>query len=331
MTTYTTNLYDRIIVSHAKVSSRLKVISGYASSTFLKRVIEEFPSLKIDLYIGMTHQGVSKKDHEMYCEWTRDNGQVKVYYQTTLIPNHMKILMFEVGALKRIFLGSANFSENGFLYQQEIMTEVETNLDALYIQQHANSIICIHPQVDKYVTFFEVDYVSQAFGEQEILERIEEIKLDEDEQNLQQYLQFKSTLEASTTNSFSKDFSIEVVLPKSGNPHWASNGVNAWRQNKQPHLLQTNKVKFNNYFPSEQMFDIYADDGVKLKAKVTGKFNSRQLSVENVNLYEYVCKRIGLNNGAPISYENLLAYGRTNMVFNRIDNKTYIMNFRVEN
>lgn len=325
MTTYTEQLYKHVIASHAEKSSHLKVISGYGSATFLNRVKNDFIHLNIELYLGMTHQGISEQDHALYTEWTKNSTLTQVYYQISPIPNHMKVLIFENESKKYTFVGSANFSENGFLYQRELMTEINNDVSYLIDEQRENSLLCTDSEVLNYVQLFKsqnaINMENQA---------VETLTNEEVQENKKVYISLNEQLKQTQIIKPYKNFSLEVVLPEKHSPHWHTNGINAWRENKQPHLLQTPKLMFDKIFPSEQMFEIYTDDGVKLIAKVAGRFNSRKLCTENVNLYKYVCNRIGLQNNAPISYENLVAYGRTNMSFKRVDATTYIMDFSSE-
>lgn len=329
MNTYTDKLYENIIVPFAKESSCLKIISGYASSTFLNKVKTEFPHLQIDLFLGMTYQGISRQDHNRYSTWSKEDDKIKVFYQIHPVPNHMKIVCFRSPIKKHTYIGSANFSENGFLYQREIMTEIHDDIEELFKIQHENSIICTEKDVETFINIYDATYDRLLIEEQQIFEEPEKLSLEDEQQNLQNYFYLDSEFRQNSLNK-KNEFSIEVVLPQAQNRHWDVNGINAWRQNETPHLIQTPKVMFDKYFPYERMFEIYTDDGIKLKAIVKGKFNSRKLYSENVNIYKYVCKRIGLKNNAPISHENLLAYGRTSMLFKRIDNKTYLMDFRIE-
>lgn len=162
MTTYTVDLYKQIIIPFAETSSRLQVISGYASAAFLKRVSQQFSHLQIDLYIGMTHQGVSQQDHELYCALTKQANGICVYYQITPVPNHMKILRFECENNTHTFVGSANFSENGFLYQREIMAKINDPLQYLFDEQHKNSLLCTDERIAAHISFFEGHYEARS-------------------------------------------------------------------------------------------------------------------------------------------------------------------------
>ena len=44
---------------------------------------------------------------------------------------------------------------------------------------------------------------------------------------------------------------------------------------------------------------------------------------------EYFRNRLGVGNGEPVTLENLIAYGRTDVTFYKIDDETYFMDFSV--
>lgn len=70
MTLIYENLYDNIIAKNADRYSHLRVITGYSSGNFVHRVLNDFPNLKIELYLGMAMQGISNRDHKAYREIT---------------------------------------------------------------------------------------------------------------------------------------------------------------------------------------------------------------------------------------------------------------------
>ena len=48
---YNNELYLNVLKENCKIYDKLSIISGYASASFLERIIEEFPDLKIELFI----------------------------------------------------------------------------------------------------------------------------------------------------------------------------------------------------------------------------------------------------------------------------------------
>lgn len=106
----------------------LRIISGYGSASFLKKVVNGFSHLTIELYLGMTFQDVWQKNHKAYCALMRKSN-IDIYYQVEGIQNHMKLVEFK--SPTKMFICSANFTEDGFIKQRELIAEVEEETDSL--------------------------------------------------------------------------------------------------------------------------------------------------------------------------------------------------------
>ena len=340
--TYFEHLYENLFVRIANDYTDLKVISGYASSSFLSRVVSDFPHLKIELFIGMTSQGVSKKNHVEYQSLVKKRKNISVFYQIDGIPNHMKILEFSKGESinKKIFIGSANFSENGFFNNKEVMSEINYLPKELFNDQLKISLLCIDENINNYVDIYENEEKEQdlynsnrdkdlIYIEKETSEPIKVTDLlrkRSSNENRKMMMHSWDSLKSKTDPQYYNSFEITVVLPKENNVRWASKGINAWVNNRVPVLEQTPKLLFAKVFPQDEEFKIYSDDGQILNAKLTGNFNG-QLEVLNLNLYDYVRKRIGLLEQRPISYDDLVEEGYTTMYFTRINRNEYKMGF----
>ncbi|OTO30526.1 phospholipase D family protein, partial [Enterococcus sp. 3C8_DIV0646] len=152
----TDKLYERIFINEYKQSTQLRVISGYASPEFLERVLREFCG-KISLYIGMSeHDGIAIKNHQRFVELcNRFGSRLKVYYQIEGPPSHMKLIEFTSLTTKSTYIGSANFSENGFFKQREVMTKVDSFNDSIFTYQELISRLCLDPDIDIFIPFYE--------------------------------------------------------------------------------------------------------------------------------------------------------------------------------
>ncbi|MFL0504198.1 phospholipase D family protein [Ureibacillus sp. 179-F W5.1 NHS] len=332
MNTYTENLYNNIFNKIANEYTNLRVISGYGSATFLKRVIEDFPHLSVELFLGMASEGVSINNHVAYQKFTKSEDKVNVYYQISKPLNHMKILEFSNSTAKTLLAGSANFTENGFLIQRELMSTITDNLDSLFEEQRANSLICIDPTVEQYISFYKEDtnkgYITEVTkldkGKQDVVIGMNNLQVTPE-----QVHHFKQKmLELSSRVDFSlyTTFEISVVLKSEHNPMWSCKGINAWTIGKEPVLEQTPRLSFDKVFPKNKEFTIFTDDNQTFRAKLTGNFNG-QLTILNCNLYDYICNRISLTQKRPISYDDLVAKNCTTMYFKRINEIEYCMSF----
>ena len=144
MTLIYENLYDNIIAKNADRYSHLRVITGYSSGNFVHRVLNDFPNLKIELYLGMAMQGISNRDHKAYREITNDEIG-KIYYVNQLPMVHQKIIEFyDSGNTQRIgYVGSANFSFSGFMTQRELMMPTKDPLNRPFEIIRPQSSLCL--------------------------------------------------------------------------------------------------------------------------------------------------------------------------------------------
>jgi len=342
MEIYIEDLYENIFGRVANDYTSLKVISGYASANFLSRVINDFPHLKIELFLGMTSQGVSEKNHLDFQSLMKKNGNISVFYQVEGIPNHMKILEFSKGIPinKKVFIGSANFSENGFFYNKEVMTEIDSLPEILFDDQVKISLSCLDEHINSYVEIYGNEARKQDLGDSIENEGFNQTENDtslqisvtdlrsklSNNQNRRVAINSWELLKNKRDPKYYHSFEITVVLPKENNARWANKGINGWVDYRVPVLEQTPKVLFIKVFPQDEEFTIYTDDNQILNAKLTGNFNG-QLEVLNLNLYDYIRSRIGLIEKRPISYDDLVTSGYTTMYFTRINQNEYKMSF----
>lgn len=333
----TENLYHNIIEKEAPDFNELKIISGYGSSEFLANITSKYPHLKISLFLGMTQTnlGISKKNHDEFKKITELNNNILVYYQINGVPTHMKIVEFCLGETKKSYVGSANFTENGFINNRELMTLITDSTKELFCEQMKVSLLCTDETIDEHIFFYsENEGTMESLIQEESSNYSDEIKNKklENPQGLrytESDIVFKFRNVRSTRNfSFFNIFEIEIVLNQINNPRWYDSGINSWVNGTTPSLLQTPKVFFDKIFPVGEIFEIIADDGQIYDAKLTGRFN-KNLELINGNFYEYVRKRIGLNEKRPISREDLEIYGKTKVCFERIDELKYLMSFNL--
>lgn len=328
MKVYVENLYHNIIEKNSDNFSRLRIISGYASSFFLSRILNDFPDLNIELFIGMSIFGVSKHDHLEFQNIVRKNEKVNVYYQVRGTPNHMKILEFSSSADKKVYIGSANFSENGFYNHKELMIEINLSLDALFEEQRADSLLCTDDNIEKLIPLYEHEILNSSKKELLDIVQLERNDISYSAKNAVSLNKRRDELRSRIDPDFYKEFELTIVLPNKY-AGWNRKGINSWVKGKIPVLEQTPRLLFNKVFPRNHEFIIYTDDNKVLKAKLSGQFES-QLMILNLNLYEYIRGRIGLKEKRPISYDDLKLRGFTKMYFTRINETEYAASFTKE-
>lgn len=316
------NLYENIIKAYFKENSRINILSGYGSGTFLQRVIEECPPLKIDLYLGMTHEGISKSSHDIFQNITRENEDINVHYQIEGSPNHMKIYsVFEDKALKKSFVGSANFTENGFVNNKEILLKSDIDFKEVFEAQSINSLICTDIDIEKYVNIYR-----------EPLTDYKEIEKP------QERITFASTGDESFNPGFRKlismrnkasvkyfkEFDIEVV--KSNDENWEFTGINTALYGGVPHITLGNTLYLKKVFPKGAEFTLVTEDDKEYKVRTSAKYRNALYFVD-INIYEYFRDKLGLEEKRPISSQDLKAIESNQMKFIRLDELRYYTEF----
>lgn len=326
------NLYENIFSKRAADYTHLRIISGYSSAEFLSRFIKDFPYLTIELFIGMTFQGISKLDHHEYNNLMQGSKNINIYYQVLGIQNHMKVFEFSNILNTKTFIGSANFSKNGFLVQKEILAEIENLPEEVFIEQKNNSLLCTESGIEKYVEFYDNENKTLNMPEQsEVFEEAKGTVALYDlahKKNKEAAKRRWELLKGKMDPRYYQSFEVTIILPPENNSRWADKGINSWVNEKPPVIEQTPRLSFSKVFPKEN-FTIYTDDNEVWNARLTGNFNGN-LEIQNRNLYDYISKRIGLMEKRPISHYDLSSAGYSTLYFTRVNYKIFVMSFHEE-
>lgn len=308
-----TNLYEAIIGTNSN-AEKMRVISGYASPVFLRRVKRDYPSMKIELFIGMSQKGINKKNHDEYIGICKDFNDIDVYYQVSGNYTHRKIVEFNYINRQKVYIGSANFTENGFIKQKELMVNIHYNVNDLFVLQKEMSVKCQDERVPDLIPLYNEDLNSNVESEEEVDNTQEDLKSHLINGSIQRHANYQDNT-----------FDIEIVFDSKFDPHWESNGINAWTDNKVPYLLQTPKQFFDTIFPRDSIFKIITNEFI-FEARLQGDFY-RELVILNGNIYEYVREKIGLIERRPITREDLLEYGNTKFRFTKVNDFLFEMIF----
>lgn len=331
MTVYSTDLYTNILLSNRNNLIKMRIISGYASAKFLSKVLEDFKGIRIELYIGMTQQGLSVNNHKVFKKLVNANDKVSVFYQYKGKANHMKIIELSYESCEtKVYLGSANFTENGYIMQNEIMAKVDLSIESLIDQQLMNSVSCLTAQIKEYITLYEDEEFSDSLGTNpSIITTVEEasrsseyIKSKDKEID---YFKNKNYY-INRSNYIDEELEIAVVLPESNNINWDIKGINSYLEGKKPTLDTNIKVKLEQFFP-EEVFNVTLPNGKVVKAKLSGEFN-RQIEFLDFNLYLYFSDLIGLSSQVPITFKMLEKKGISVAHFIKVNEKEYTMMLR---
>ena len=316
------NLYENIIKVDFKDCHTINILSGYASGVFLEKVITECPNLKIELYLGMTKEGLLTGNHKIFQDLTKNNPNINVYYQIKGPPNHMKIYsLFKNGKQIKSFVGSANFTENGFEHNKEIL--VESNLDFLDIfdVQKINSLICTHSDIEKYVSINNAVIEDPLLGEEEA-ETKEPFNTENNKYNLKNDKLI--SVKNKANYKYYKEFEIEVV--KSNDKNWEFTGINNGLYDGTPHITIGNTLYLKKVFPRDDDFLLITDEGKEYKVRVSAE-NRDALYFIDIDIYEYFRNKLNWEQKKPIRHEDLEEVGYNKMKFIRLDKFKYYIDF----
>ena len=112
-------------------------------------------------------------------------------------------------------------------------------------------------------------------------------------------------------------------------------GLNWGNRNKrnrnEAYIPLPSKMAKSGFFPlNGRHFTTKTDDGNTLILRVEQQNNKAITTpLHNSDLGEYFRRRLNLANGAFISKDHLLSYGRTDVTFYKIDDEEFYMDFSV--
>lgn len=327
MAVFSKKLYENILEIEAMNFSHLDVITGYSSGDFLKKVTTDFPLLNLKVFIGMSTQGISQEDHRIYQNLTLNSNSVKVYYQIEGVPTHIKLLKFSDEFAESTYIGSANFSSNGFGDQKEIMAKVHFDSQIFFVEQERNSLLCTSDEVANYIDFYKVDNRPQFTFEQEVnyeLSSLEKNIENPVEKNIALIKKWRNSLSYKQYNSVE----VEIVKEKEHDPRWSTSGINGIFGDGESYLRQGPGKSFSEVLPSKERFKIITDDGITIEAELFGAFSKKIRFIE-FDILNYIRNRIGVFENRPICKTDLDLYGRNTILFEKLDEGRYILNFEV--
>ena len=295
--------------------NELYILSGYATHNMLSWYIKNLPDdltnpIKISLLYGMAScDGVSKSVHKGFVELVKKDFSPKVsniecsyIYEGSAV--HSNVLIWaKDGDPIEAYTGSAYFTQKSFvgIHRQETMVRCNPK-EAMDFYQS-----CIDRSI--YVQHSEVEDCVKIYAKHPILDH-----------------------ETDLRNALEQEGVKLSLLSRNGEPGDHS-GLN-WgqRENRNPneaYIPLPAAISKKGYFPLEKKhFTALTDDGFSLILRVEQENNKAITTPErNSDLGEYFRRRLGLANGSKITKANLNKYGRTDVIFLRLDEETYYMDF----
>ena len=317
------DLFNEILIKPALAGAdRLFIVSGYASAamTFhhFVKLRKSGSSINIHLIVGMTAQdGLSLSNHRGFQKLVKEDfpENFECSYVTNPPPVHSKVYVWYQGNDPvQGFIGSANYSQKAFGDRQR---EVMSSCDAIEGYEYFDSlsgetIYCNHHEAESFVPIYNDKYFAR---------RHREAQQNEDLKILTPEIQGLEAVRVSLLDN-------KGNLPKRSGLNWGHRPEEG-REPNQAYIRLTASIYRSSYFPDiAQHFTVRTDDEKILictRAQERGK--AIHTPHNNSLIGEYFRSRLGVPFGHPVSTDDLLRYGRTDVEFYRVDEETYYMDF----
>ena len=283
----------------------LQIVSGFATAGMADRHMEHLAklekSVRIELIVGMPrNSGIEKAQHFAFRKLvqTRPYGMdFTCSYVTRGNPVHAKTYCwFRAGNPVKAFVGSANYSLTAFGRSQiEAMSDGNAqSVAAFYSDLRRNATDCLNEDIESVVALTETRQVSDKDGETVML----------------------SLLDSRTGKT-----------PTKSGINW---GQRDGRDRNQAYINIPSDIRKSGFFPERaEQFTVLTDDGdsfIMVRAQDGGK--GLQTTQSNALLGEYLRARMRIPSGHYVTRQHLVEYGRKDVTFTKIDEETYLLDFR---
>lgn len=305
----------------------LRVLSGYVSPIFVEHVMTTYTDLSLEITVGMvSHEGIPIWNHQAFLTLVeRFAGRLTVSYQVSRPGNHRKVYYWVenelLGLDSRVFLGSANFTRNGFGRQNEILVE-STHQNIGDIFADLNVLSCDNQTIDNQISFYSA------------VPRPIAINSPESPNELDTSTGILSTPTNNYTDFVDLSLLVNGLVPSTSGLNWghrqdgSRNGNEAYI--KVPSVIHTQNPGF--FPPFRVPFLLITDDGENLVCTMAqGKRIPKAIHTRESNklMGAYFRRRLGLDDEVFVVVENLIRYGRTDVRIYKIDDETFYLDFSV--
>lgn len=301
--------------------NELYIVSGYATPTMLSWYIKNLyhktqTPIRIHLLVGMVpFDGISVSVHEGFIQLVRGEqpqeiAKLECSYIYDAPAVHSNVFVWaKDGSPVLAFSGSANFVQSSFVgrHRQEVMNECDPQEAFEYYQSLiGRSIYVHHAEVEEYVVIHPTHAVLDL--ENALIEGFDLMAQD-----------------GYQTVTLS-------LITRTGEPGKRSGlnwGQRPGRNPNEAYISLPSKIARSGFFPLEKRhFTAITDDRHQLILRIEQQ-NDKAITTpaRNSDLGEYFRNRLGISNGAFVTRADLDNYGRTDVVFLRLDEETYYMDF----
>lgn len=320
----TTDIAEKIFFEPLRYNlNELYIISGYASPTMVSWYIKNLyhktqTPIKIFLLIGMVpFDGISVSAHEGFVQLIQNEKPQEIQklecsYIFDAPAVHSNLYIWAKDGVPQIaFTGTANFVQSSFVgcHRQEIMTKCSPEDAMKYYESLTDrSIYAQHAEIEEYVRIHPTHPV-----------------LDQENMLMEGFDLMKQENYETVTLS---------LVTRNGEPGMKSGlnwGQRVNRNHNEAYIPVPVKIAKSGFFPLEKRhFTVITDDRHQLILRIEQQ-NDKAITTpaRNSDLGEYFRNRLGLANGAFVTRADLERYGRTDVVFLKLDEETYYMDFSV--
>ena len=335
------NLFEFALMKplfRADAPDTIKILSGYATHAMAAKHLIEVTarrkSLVVDLIYGMAGtDGVSIINHlgfsslESHSEFAY-NGDFSCSYVKKPLSVHSKIYIWCKGRVPvQAFIGSANYSESGFNLPSRTETLAEcdpTSALDMFNRIKVKTIACKKANRDR-------DFAVKLRAQPNLSNSSDVVQIETDKTS-PFYNHEKIILSLLTSKGNAGNGSrLNWGVRPDGKPRTSvnANGSVSKRDPNQSYIGLPAKLQRSGFFPEiKHRFTVLTDDNQILtcvRAQANGK--GIETPQDNSEIGRYFRGRLGLANGAFISVSDLKKYGRTDVVFYKLDDENYIMDF----
>ena len=321
---YFENLYEEILMNPLLENdfNKLLIVSGYATAAmsfhYLNELREKSKDIKLHLIVGMTSKdGLTVSNHNGFKKLTSDefSNKFRCSYITGNPPVHSKVYIWCRDDKPILaFAGSANYTQTAFCLhsQRETMTSCNPDDGADYFKMLLKeTVFCEHPEAEEFITIYK-----DSLRRKEYQTGI----ADEAEYDVSDYLGLPSV----TVSLLDR----KGNLPQRSGLNWGQRPEEG-REPNQAYIRLTSDIYHTDFFPPVSVhFTLFTDDGKTLictRAQQNGK--AIHTPHNNSLIGEYFRNRLGIPNGKAVLSDHLIKYGKTNLIFYKIDDETYYMDY----
>jgi len=320
------DMYNSVLIKPAQDGAdSLKIISGYASSSMASDHLEDLSKKHLDvhvsLYVGMCpSNGLSLSDHRGFqsivsSEIDIFKGHFMCSYIYKAPPVHSKLyIWYKNNDIYKAFIGSANYTQNAFYYQRELLAEIHDS------------------NIDDYCQLLEGDSIFCNLSEAETL-----IRIHNDSNYYRRHIHDGTTGDSNIVGSEIEHVTVSLLSSRTGevqNRGGLNWGQRPGREPNQAYIQLPPDVYNSDFFPkAPQCFTVVTDDDkvfICRRAEKDKQGQTIHTPQNNSYLGEYFRNRLNLANGAFVKRADLERYGRTDVVFYKVGDE-YYMDFNVQN